>query len=109
MTKAHVYVHPSAIDNSPNALAEAMMVGTPCVASYVGGIPSMMKNETEGLLYQYDAPYWLAHQISRIFEDNALAQQLSANAHRRAAVDHDPKNAEITEELYKTIMCKITK
>lgn len=109
MTKAHVYVHPSAIDNSPNALAEAMMVGTPCVASYVGGIPSMIDNKKEGLLYQYDAPYWLAHQLSRIFEDNALAQQLSANAHRRAAVDHDPKNAKITEELYKTIMCKITK
>ncbi len=108
MTKAHVYVHPSAIDNSPNALAEAMMVGTPCVASYVGGIPSMMENETEGLLYQYDAPYWLAHQISRIFDDKELAKRLSANARCRAAADHDKKNAQITKELYEIIMQKKT-
>ena len=32
---ASVFVHPSAVDNSPNSLCEAMMVGTPCIASYV--------------------------------------------------------------------------
>ena len=103
MRKANVYVHPSAIDNSPNALAEAMMVGTPCVASFAGGIPSMLTDEKEGLLYQYDAPYWLAHQIRRVFEDKELAHRLSAAAKARAETDHAKSNAGITYDLYRKI------
>lgn len=103
MQKANIYVHPSAIDNSPNALAEAMMVGTPCIASFAGGIPSMLTDEKEGLLYQYDAPYWLAHQIRRIFEDTELANRLSSNARERAQADHAKTNAGITYDLYRRI------
>lgn len=100
MRKANVYAHPSAIDNSPNSLAEAMMVGTPCVASFAGGIPSMIENNKEGLLCQYDAPYWLAYNIRRIFEDNKLAEMLSENAHKRAEADHSILGADITYNLY---------
>lgn len=103
MQKANIYVHPSAIDNSPNALAEAMMVGTPCIASFAGGIPSMLTDEKDGLLYQYDAPYWLAHQIRRLFEDSELANRLSASAKARAEVDHAKSNAVITYDLYRRI------
>ena len=35
---------PSHIDNSPNALCEAMLVGVPCAASFVGGIPSLVRH-----------------------------------------------------------------
>ena len=38
---AQVYVVPSLIENSPNSLGEAMLLGLPCIASRVGGIPSM--------------------------------------------------------------------
>ncbi len=103
MRKANVYAHPSSIDNSPNSLAEAMMVGTPCVASYVGGIPSMIENNKEGLLYSYDAPYWLAYNIRRIFEDTKFAEMLSENAHKRAEADHPISGADITYNLYKEI------
>ena len=34
--QASAYVHPSHMDNSPNALCEAMLVGMPCAASFVG-------------------------------------------------------------------------
>lgn len=104
MKKANVYVHPASIDNSPNALAEAMMVGTPCIASYSGGIPSMLKDKTEGLLYQYDAPYLLAYYIRQIFEDSDFAGMLSQNAKKRAMKDHDKSNAEITYNLYQEII-----
>ena len=104
MLQANVYVHPSTVDNAPNALTEAMMLGVPCVASFAGGIPSMLRDGEEGLLYQHDAVYWLTDHISRIFEDQELALKLSSNAAERARIDHRKSNSNITAELYLRIM-----
>ena len=41
---SHLYVYPSLMDNSPNALCEAQLLGVPCIATYVGGIPKMEKD-----------------------------------------------------------------
>ena len=35
---ANVFVMPSTIENSPNSLGEAMLLGVPCVAADVGGV-----------------------------------------------------------------------
>ena len=45
--RANVFVMPSTIENSPNSLAEAMMLGTPCVVSDVGGISDLAEHRTE--------------------------------------------------------------
>jgi len=48
---ARAFILPSFMDNSPNALAEAMCLGIPCIASSAGGIPSMLKNNSNGMLF----------------------------------------------------------
>ncbi len=45
---SNVFVCPSSIENSPNSLGEAMLLGVPCVASYVGGIPDLIFDGKEG-------------------------------------------------------------
>lgn len=106
LTRVHAYVLCSAVENSPNTLGEAMLVGTPCVAAYVGGVPDMATDGQEALFYRNDDPALLAWQIKRIFDDDSLALTLSENAKKRAAVTHDPeKNAEKLFQVY----CEIIK
>lgn len=88
--KAHVAVVPSSIENAPNSLAEAMMIGTPCIASYVGGNMDMLKHNEEGFLYCYNEPYMLAEYIRRIFESDELAVNFSIKARNTARKRHDP-------------------
>jgi glycosyltransferase involved in cell wall biosynthesis len=91
LRQASLYVHPSHMDNSPNALCEAMLAGLPCVASFVGGIPSLVTQEETGLLFHDREPVMLAQAIERLLDDRSLATRLGA-AGRVAALDrHDPE------------------
>lgn len=86
---SHLYICSSTIENSPNSLGEAMILGVPCIASFVGGIPDLIKNEVEGILYQHNAPYMMAKAISRVFNSDELALTLSENSIKRAQNTHD--------------------
>lgn len=86
--KANVFVCSSSIENSSNSIGEAMLVGTPIVASDVGGIKSFMEHEKEGMLYHSTAVYMLADNVIRIFNSRSLAIQLGNNAHERAKKYH---------------------
>lgn len=78
--KANVFVSPSSIENSSNSICEAMLTGTPVVASYVGGVPTFVEHGNNGLLYPETEIYMLADMIMRLFEDDSLCQSISENA-----------------------------
>lgn len=102
---AHVFICPSSIENSPNSLGEAQLVGTPVIASYAGGIPSMVKDGISGLLYRFEEHEMLASCICRIFENEDLANELSKNERQIASSRHDKlTNAQKTFEIYKKIL-----
>ena len=85
----NVFVLPSTIENSPNSLGEAMLMGVPCAAADVGGVAALMQDGQEGLLYQSTAPYMLAQKILDIFDDPQRAQSLGQAAQVRAQKTHD--------------------
>lgn len=87
--KSNLFVCPSSIENSPNSLGEAMILGVPCVASDVGGVSDMLVNKAEGFVYQADAPYMLAYYISELFRNDELALNFSENARTHALKTHD--------------------
>ena len=80
---SNVFALPSTVENSPNSLGEAMLLGVPCVAADVGGVATMLRDNTEGLLYQSTAPYMLAQKILDVFalQDRAEALGRAAQAH----------------------------
>ena len=95
----------SIIENSPNTLGEAMMVGTPSVSAFTGGVPSMASDEVDVLMYRADDPAMLAMQIKRLFDDPALCDRLSGAARERARRTHDPEaNVQALVDAYRRIV-----
>ena len=89
MQQANVFLSPSSIDNSPNAVGEATIIGTPVVTTPVGGVTSFLKDGETALFAPAGDPYMIAYQIKRIFDDDSLAAALSKNAHEVALQRHD--------------------
>lgn len=101
---AHVFVCPSSIENSANSVGEAQILGTPTIASYVGGLPDMVTHSQTGLLYRFEEVEMLAENIRRVFTDDQLAMYLSSNAIAAAQLRHDRKaNLERTLEIYREV------
>lgn len=88
MKKAHVYVMASHIENSPNNLAEAMMLGMPCVATLAGGTLSYL-NDDCGIVIQDGDPWAMAGSVLELFRNRSLAAKLGQNARKVALQRHD--------------------
>jgi len=85
---ANVFVCPSTIENSPNSLGEAQMLGVPCIASYVGGIPDFIPDNRCGLLYRCEEYEMLADDICSQFQmsanyDNTYMRSVALARHNR--------------------------
>ena len=85
--KSNVFVCPSSVENSPNSLAEAQILGLPVVASYVGGIPSMTENRGV-ILYQFEEFEMLASILRKIFLEAELAINLGKTGRSFAQKRH---------------------
>ena len=103
--KCHVFICPSSIENSPNSLGEAQLLGVPCIASYVGGVPDMITNGENGLLYRYEEIEMLACAIRSVFLGDELADRLSKNGILTASKRHDRStNSSTTLKIYKSVL-----
>lgn len=103
--KSNVFVLPSAIENSPNSLGEAMILGVPCVASCVGGVQDMICDREDGFIYPFDEPYMLAHYICQIFANPELAQSIGKKARENARKRFDAQLVvETTMKTYKMMI-----
>ena len=102
--EANVFVLPSTIENSPNSLGEAMLLGVPAVAADVGGVTDLMTHKKEGYVYQPSASYMLSGYIQQVFAREEQAEALGQAAKVHAAHTHDPgSNLQRLLEIYKTI------
>lgn len=90
LCRAHVFSVASYVENSPNSLCEAMQLGVPCVATYAGGIPSILENRQTGLLVPTGDAQLLAQSIMTIFRDDDLAIRLGRAARTDALERHSP-------------------
>ena len=101
MLASNVFVLPSAIENSPNSMGEAMLMGVPSVVSGVGGVQDLIADKREGFIYPYNEPYMMAYYVMQIFSDIDMANRISKAAIKRAEVLYDRKaNANNLKSIY---------
>lgn len=102
---ADFFIHPSVIDNSPNSVCEAQIVGCPVIASNVGGLPQLIDDGVTGFLYPYNEPHTLAFLIGNLYRDAELLKRVSEQESRVSVKRHDPeKIAETMIEIYNTVI-----
>jgi len=102
--KAHIFICPSSIENSPNAVGEAQILGVPVIASFVGGVADMVEHGKTGLLYRFEEIEMLAEQIRSIFNSPQLAQALSQQGIIAATKRHNQAtNRDRMVQIYRLI------
>ncbi|MBE5912919.1 MAG: glycosyltransferase family 4 protein [Pseudobutyrivibrio ruminis] len=102
--RANVFVSSSTIENSSNSICEAMMLGCPIVASYVGGTMDLLDHGKEGYLYQSSSVEMLANYVIDIFSDTKRTNYISKNSVQKARNTHDRIiNNEKLIKIYKEI------
>ena len=93
--RSNVFVCASVLENSPNTVGEAMLLGVPVVASRAGGIPDMIADGCEGLLFETGNPADLVSAVDKVFskekdaKGDTLAIRISKAGRRRAINAHD--------------------
>ncbi|TML63059.1 MAG: glycosyltransferase family 4 protein [Actinobacteria bacterium] len=70
----------SSWENFPHMVVEALAVGTPVLATHVGGVTEILRDGENGLLVPMNDPEALAGAIRRYFDDEALQERLRAAA-----------------------------
>lgn len=97
LIQSDIYCQVSHIENSPNSVCEAMLLGMPIIASFAGGTDSMLENGKEGILIQDGDPYSLAGSIYQLSQNFDKAKSLAATASIRASIRHNKQK--IVNEL----------
>ncbi|MHB9029227.1 MAG: glycosyltransferase, partial [Candidatus Latescibacterota bacterium] len=107
---ADVFVVPSvkhesgAVDGLPVVIPEAMAAGLPIIASEVGGIPVLVRNDCNGILIPQRDPKALAAAMRRLLADTGLCRSYGDRARNivECSVNYNAV-AEHFDRLYREI------
>jgi len=80
-SKSLIFVLPSiGIENSPLSIIEAMSCGIPVVASNIGGIPELVKDNITGMLFKPGDYNALVNKLIKIIKDKNLLRLMTNNS-----------------------------
>lgn len=92
MCQSTLYVHTAYIENSPNAICEAQIIGLPIISTMVGGIANLVRNGVEGDLFPANDPWMLANGIVELAKNKERMTLYSTNSRNHAAERHNPNH-----------------
>jgi len=84
-----IFALASFAEGVPVVLMEAMAMELPCVATWVNGVPELIRNEEEGLLVAPADVEGMAGAIGRLMADPELRERLGKAGRRRVLLDYD--------------------
>jgi len=104
LKRLRVFVQPSLSEGQGLTVLEAMAAGCPVAVSAAGGLPELIRDGENGLLFTAGKADELAHAVSRLLADRALAMRLAGKARTDAARFDLGKMLEKTGDLYRRII-----
>ena len=87
-----IYVHTAYIENSPNSICEAQILGVPIISTFVGGIDSLIRNEIDGKLVPANDPWRMASSIIELANNEDKLLTYSKNSREVALKRHSDSN-----------------
>lgn len=98
-----IYLSTTRVDNTPVSVVEAAAFGLPIVATSVGGIPFMLRDEETALLTEDNNAVDMADAVTRLIDDPALSSRLSEKG-RAMAETYDWQSVRLGwESLFREI------
>lgn len=103
IAKARFSIYPSVwYENCPFSVMESISLGTPVIASAIGGIPELIDDGKTGMLFEAGNKDELKSCIERLYNDNALIESLQQNCSQNDYLtinDYTEKYFEIIESI----------
>ncbi len=93
MTSCSVYVLASRTDSSPRVLREAMASKKPIIASNIDGVPELIEDGFNGLLFESKNVQDLAKKLSMVLSNPTLAKKLAKSGYEYV-------QEKLSEEVY---------
>ncbi len=85
ISKSKFVVVPSIwYENCPYSVMETLAIGKPVLGADIGGIPELVKNNENGLIYKYDNIDELSEKMQQFFENTDLTNKMGQNAKENA-------------------------
>ncbi len=88
LNSVNVCVVPSAMEGASATLCEAMMIGTPSISAFRGGMTDLLKDGESGFYYDFPEYPVLAERICQLFEERELCEKFSENTKIAASNRH---------------------
>lgn len=90
LLECSIYFHPTYIDNSPNSLCEAQILGCPIITTNVGGTSTLVEHGKTGYLIPANDPFQAAYYIKSILYNTEKAKQMGIEGRNIAIKRHNP-------------------
>jgi glycosyltransferase involved in cell wall biosynthesis len=108
LSSASLLVLPSLEENCPMAILEAMAAGIPVTATNAGGVPDLVTDRVEGLLFNPNDVQSMRASIQQLLHDENLALRLAACAKDKATKQNHPESvAKRHVEIYNEIQSRV--
>lgn len=95
-------------ENGPYSVIETQAIGKAIIGANIGGIPEMVQDNVNGLIYEYDDINELEDKMKKLFESPELVDYFGKSAKNFALNEYRPeKYYEKIEKIYKNVLGEI--
>ena len=86
-----LFIHPSYIDNSPNSVCEAQILGIPVIACNVGGLSTIITHNETGILLPANGVFEIVSEVINYSQSPDRYFEMGIKARNKALARHDKK------------------